>query len=177
MNSEISNRRLSTAITLTVLSLILVVGAYLGLKALFAPLPERADVATSPDCTPQAVDAGKTIATKDVMVSVFNASNRDGLATTTLQRLVDRGFREGNAGNAPDDADVRVVQVWTTEEDDQAAVLVARQFGRKVKVEQHDDLGPGIDVVVGPGFRSLAPNAPRSIRTEATEEVCVPEQS
>ncbi len=174
MSSEAPNRRLSTAITLTVLSAILVVGAYVGLKALFAPLPESTDEATSPDCTVQQIDAGKTIATKDVMVSVLNASNRDGLATTTLQKLVERGFREGNAGNAPDDAGVKFVQVWTTEEDDQAAVLVARHFGKRVKVVQHDDLGPGIDVVLGPGFRGLAPNAPTSIKTEATEEVCVP---
>jgi hypothetical protein len=66
------------------------------------------------------------------------------------------------------------VQVWTTERDDLRAKLVARQFGKQARVRVTDeDLGPGVDVVVGNRMRPLV-KAPRSLRVRQPEEVCVP---
>ena len=172
MASDAPNRGLSTAITLTVLVALLVAGAVVGFRALFAPIDEEPTTAQSA-CTPQPVAAGQRISSQDVTVSVFNASNRSGLANETLNRLSKRGFQIGDAGNAPAGTRVRTVQVWTTQEDDIAARLVARQFGRDTVVRVQDDLGVGIDVVVGPKFRGLVA-APKSLRSTGTHEVCVP---
>lgn len=172
MDSEFPNRRLSTAVTLSVLVGLLVVGAVVGMQALFAPIGDNTDITLSPTCTPTLVEAGRRIRTEDVTISVFNASDRSGLAGDTLDKLARRGFLVGEVGNAPDDADVAVVQVWTTTEDDAAARLVARQFGRGTVVKQAEDLGTGIDVVVGQRFKGLVAGAPRSIKSNETEEVC-----
>jgi hypothetical protein len=157
---------------LTVLVALLVVGAVVGFRALFAPIDEE-PTSAEPTCTRQPVGPGRRVTTQDVTVSVFNASDRSGLANETLNRLANRGFQVGDAGNAPDGTRVRVVQVWTTQEDDVAARLVARQFGRNTVVRVGDDLGVGIDVVVGEQFQRLVP-APRFLRSRGTQEVCLP---
>ena len=175
MDSEVPNRRLSTALTLTALVVVLVIGAIVGLKTLFAPISDDTDGGPAPVCTPTQVAAGKRIQAKDVTVSVFNAGNRSGLASQTLDALASRGFEAGDAGNAPDGTRVRSVQVWTTEEDDDAARLVARQFGRKTAVRLGDDLGVGVDVIVGSAFKGLVDDAPTSILSRSSQEVCVSE--
>lgn len=174
MPSEIANRRLSSAVTLTVLVGLLAGGAIVGFRTLFAPLKDASTGEPTPTCTPRTVDAGKTITTREVTVSVFNAGNRSGLASATLNQLADRGFQAGDAGNAPEGTGVRTVQVWTTEKDDSAAKLVALQFGRGTKVRQGDDLGPGIDVIVGSKFKGLV-KAPKSVKSSGTDQLCVSE--
>jgi hypothetical protein len=175
LDSEFPNRRLSTAVTLGILFVLLVVGAVLGFKSLFAPIPSNGPSSSRATCTPQKVDAGKRLNAGDVTVSVFNASNRSGLASETLNKLADRGFKAGDAGNAPDGTKVKFVQVWTTTENDAAAKLVALQFGEGTAVRPGEDLGLGVDVVVGPSYKGLA-KAPTSIKTKSTQEVCVPNE-
>jgi hypothetical protein len=64
--------------------------------------------------------------------------------------------------------------VLTTEKNDLAAALVARQFGSKTKVTVSDtDLGPGVDVVVGNDFDKLS-RAKKVIVVERSSSVCVP---
>lgn len=169
-------RQLTSTITMTVLIALLVVGAVWGWRSLFAEVPgeEEASAEPSPACTPEAVDPGQRIRARDVRVSVFNAGSRSGLAGETLEALERRGFRPGDTANAPSDVRVRRVQVWSTVENDPQARLVARQFGRSVKVRFADeDLGAGVDVIVGNGFRGLA-KAPRQLRIRQEQQVCVP---
>ncbi len=173
MASEVANRRLSTALTLTVLVVLLVIGALIGLKALFEPIDGNPSADPSPACTPTQVGAPGRIESNQVTVSVYNAGNRAGLASETLDDLTDRAFKAGEAGNAPEGTKVNFVQVWTTEKKDRAARLVALQFGRNTVVRIHDDLGPGVEVIVGSGFKGLV-DAPRSIKSAAeVREVCV----
>lgn len=174
MASDVPHRKVATALTLTFLTGLLVVFAVVGFNQLFAPIDDSGTNITAPTCTPQQVPAGGRVKTIDVTVSVFNASDRSGLANETLSSLAERGFRPGDAGNAPEGTDVRYVQVWTTEEGDTAARLVARQFGRGTVVRVGEDLGVGIDVVVGQDFKGLVDGAPRSLRSRGTQEVCVP---
>ena len=170
-------RHLVTGVTLLVLCAVVVAAAVVGWQWLFAELPEQDPVATdepSVSCTPADVQPGDRIRTRDVRVSVFNAGTRSGLAGDTMAALTERGFREGDVANAPADAEVRRVEIWTTDENDAQARLVALQFGKKVEVTVQDvDLGPGVDVVVGDGFRGLA-KVRRSLTVREPQEVCTP---
>lgn len=171
-------RHLTTAITLMVLVAILVLGVLLGVKSLFAPIPSGESGATaSPDCTTKSVKKGQRVAASQVQVSVYNGGTRAGLADETMNDLRGRGFRRGEIGNAPEDSNVKRVQVWTTERIDPAARLVANQFGPGTRVRLVDtDLGPGVDVVVGDGFRDLA-RAKRAIVAKRSSSGCRPTSS
>lgn len=168
-------REIISTVTMMALIGILVLGAVWGWRSLFAPLPETdTGVEPAPTCRTELVEAGQRIRSSQVRVSVFNNSNRSGLAGTTLDKLLNRGFLAGEAGNAPSDLDVRRVEVWSTVEDDPRARLVARQFGKGVRIRFADeDLGPGIDVILGDRFEGLV-KAPRVIRVKQEQEVCIP---
>jgi hypothetical protein len=170
-------RHLTTAVTLLVLVAILVFGVFLGVKSLFAPLPGTgadASATASPTCAPTDIKRGQRIRSTQVQISVFNGGTRSGLADSTMAMLRARGFTSGSVGNAPSDVSVKRVRVFTTEQNDMAARLVARQFGRATKVTvTATDLGPGIDVVVGNGFNKLS-KARRVIVARQSSSVCVP---
>lgn len=158
---------------------ILVLGAVWGWRSLFSELPESEVAAEepTPTCTTEQVDEGEKIRSRQVRVSVFNGGTRSGLAGQTLDQLIERGFQPGDIGNAPLGADVRRVQVWSTVKNDVRARLVARQFGKNVKVRKADeDLGDGVDVIVGNGFKGLV-KAPRAMPVKKPLEVCVPVES
>jgi LytR cell envelope-related transcriptional attenuator len=165
-----SRGRLS-AITLVVLLLVLVVAALVGWRALTAPLPAD-EPATTASCAEQ-LRRGDVVRGSDVTVSVFNAGTRSGLASQTQQQLSGRGFLAGEVGNAPGAlADVRGALVLAPSADDPAARLVARQLGRDVEVRAtDDDLGPGVDVVVGDSFKKLV-KAPQKLRARAAGSGC-----
>jgi hypothetical protein len=164
-------QHLRTAATLLVLLGILAAGALVGVKFLLSP---TSDAAAGPQkCVTTSVRKGQRVAAGQVQVSVFNAGTRSGLATQTLSKLTRRGFKKGEAGNAPSTSRVKVAQVWTTRRPDPAARLVARQFGpattvRTVKV----NLGPGVDVVVGDGFQRLS-KAKRVVVAKTTSKACL----
>ncbi len=171
-----ARRHLTTAVTLLVLVSILVLGVVLGVKTLFAPLPgsDKATATPSPSCSPKTVRKGQRIRSTQVQVSVFNGGTRSGLADETMRLLARRGFTQGDVGNAPSDAKVSRVRVLTTEKNDMAATLVARQFGRTTRViVTETDLGPGIDVIVGNKFGKLA-KAKRVLVAQSSSSVCVP---
>jgi LytR cell envelope-related transcriptional attenuator len=169
-------RELTSAVTMAALVAILALGAVWGWRSLFAPVPD-ADTAAgepTPTCTTEQISAGQRIRSTQVRVSVYNNSTRSGLAGSTLEKLLNRGFIAGEAGNAPADANVRRVEVWSTVENDPRARLVARQFGKNVKVRFSDeDLGPGIDVIVGDRYQDLV-KAPRAQKVRQDQEICVP---
>jgi hypothetical protein len=168
----VSGRRLTTAVTLLVLLVILVGMAVYGFRQLTAPL---GGAASDPlGCSGAETQVEKFLTRSEVQVSVYNAGSTNGLAGTTLEKVEAAGFKAGNAGNAPTSAEVRRAIVWTTEADDPAAALVARAFGRRTKVEVTDtDLGPGVDVLVGDRFSGLDPKAPKRIRLADPVKTCV----
>lgn len=167
-------RQIISTITMLVLIGILVLGAVWGWKSLFAEIPDDVVAEPTPTCSPERIKAGGKLRSRQVAVSVFNGGTRSGLASQTLDALMNRGFLSGETGNAPDDIGVRRAQVRTTARRDPAAQLVAQQFGPGTRVVvTDDDLGPGIDVIVGDGFRALA-KAPRAVTVRRAHEVCVP---
>jgi hypothetical protein len=171
----VRGRHLTTTVTLLVLVGILVLGFAYGAKKFFAPLPgDDPSAGASPGCSTKAVKKGQRLSTRQVQVSVFNAGTRAGLADQTMVKLTKRGFKQGDVGNAPSESGVKVAQVWTTERNDAAARLVARQFGKRTKVRFVDaDLGPGVDVVVGDDLRKLAPPT-KVIVVKKPSSACLP---
>jgi hypothetical protein len=170
----VTGRHVTTAITMVVLCMILVIATVVGFNALFAPLPggdeEPSAAESAESCAVEPVKKGKRLRSRQVVVNVFNAGNRGGLAGTTMDALRQRGFRGGTIGNAPDGTRLRRVQVWIEEGEEDAGRLVARQFGPKTPVITPDsDLANGIDVVVGNNFRALK-RAPRSITVKVEVE-------
>jgi len=165
----------TTAITMVVLCMILVIASVVGFNALFAPLPGDDEPAAAPSesCAVEPVQEGRRLRSRQVVVNVFNAGTRGGLAGTTMDALRGRGFRGGTIGNAPEGTKLRRVQVWIEEGEEDAGRLVARQFGPKTPVlTPDDDLANGIDVVVGNNFRTLK-RAPRSIKVaQEVEGTC-----
>jgi hypothetical protein len=171
-----ARRHLMTAITMLVLVGILVLGVILGVNTLLAPLPGDSTPAASPSptCTTHTVKKGQRIKSTQVQVSVFNAGTRAGLADETMGLLNARGFKRGTVGNASSAKKVKKVQIWTTDKNDPAALLVARQFGRHTVVHYtKTDLGPGVDVIVANGFRKLA-KPKKVLVVRKSSSVCVP---
>lgn len=169
-------REITTAVTLLVLCGLLVAGAVIGWQKLFTDLPDAPTPVAepSPSCSSEGVQKGDLLRSSQVVTSVFNAGSRSGLAGETLDALTKRGFERGEVGNAPDDVDVRRVQVWASRRNDAEARLVALQFGKRTKVKVSKlDLGPGVDVVVGNKFRGLE-KAKRSIKVQKPQQVCAP---
>jgi hypothetical protein len=168
----VSGRKLTTAITLAVLLLVLIGMAAYGYNQLTAPLPGRPSAEEK--CTGAEKEVQGFLKRKQVQVSVFNAGNREGFAGSTLEKIVDAGFRAGNAGNAPKSAQIRRAVVWTTEESDPAAKLVATSLGPRTKIEvTKTDLGPGVDVIVGNKFKGIR-KVPKKIRLADPVQKCVP---
>lgn len=168
-----TGRKLTTALTLLVLLVVLCGMAVFGFRSALAPLPDGGPSA-DPTCSDTEKEVQAFLKRSEVQVSVFNAGSREGLAGVTLEQVEEAGFVAGNAGNAPRTAEVRKAVVWTTEPNDSAARLVALAFGRGTQVEVTEtDLGPGVDVLVGNRFKKLDGKAPNRIRLENPVETCV----
>lgn len=157
-----------SAITISVLGLLLVLAAVWGWSAVTDPLPAKVD---TPICVDRAVGAGTKVFPEDVTVSVFNAGAREGLAGRTMQLLADDGFAEGTMGNVS--ARVGVAQIWTLDPQSPAVQLVASRFGADVEIERREPPGVGVAVVVGDAFTELAKGR-RSVSAEDDATICSP---
>lgn len=164
-------RRLMTTVTMIVLLGLVATGALVGWRSLTMPSASEGEE-DAPACA-EGIERGERLASREVTVSVFNAGDRAGLAGSTLGELTSRGFLEGEAGNAPGSlANVSNVRVLAPNRRDPAARLVARQFGRDTFIQATDqNLGPGVDVVVGDDFEGLV-KAPRRITARAPGSGC-----
>lgn len=159
-----------SGVTLAGLVLLLVAGAAWGWAALTAPFPGKSDAST---CVEVAVDKGDKVFTDQVVVSVYNAGDREGLAGRTLQLLKERGFVAGDSANAPDGTDVPVVQVWAPDPENPAVRLLLRQLGPAHKLIERSSPGDGVTLVVGDGFRKFA-KGPKSVVATKDAEICSP---
>ncbi|MCW2792215.1 MAG: hypothetical protein JWO76_1313 [Nocardioides sp.] len=159
-----------TAITVTVLGVILVLGAVWGWAAVTEPFPGKAEV---PTCVSRDVAAGEKVYPDQVVVSVFNAGTREGLAGRTMQLLTDEGFVAGDSGNAPGDAQVARAEIWTHDAANPAVRLVAARLGPNTKIVERKASGAGVVVVVGDGFDKLAKGREFAKAREATS-ICSP---
>lgn len=172
MSPTREERRSLSAITLLVLVGVLGIFLLVGWRTVTAPGPWDDDGPSAADCV-EGLNKGDLVRTTDVTVSVYNAGTRSGLAGRTQEELLARGFLPGDLGNAPDDiGKVPLVAILAPNQEDPAAMLVARQFGEATKVRAYDEeLGSGVEVVVGDRFKGLVA-APRRMRAQADGSGC-----
>lgn len=157
--------------TLIVLALVFVLSVAWAWSQVTEPFPEAID---DPDCNDVLIGTGEDVTPKDVLVSVLNGSERDGLAGETMDRLRRFGFGEGELGNAPK---IKAsAQVWTDEPDGAVARLLASYLGDGVKIVDQASSAPGITVVVGDEFPGVSKGSPSETAGEDTYVCSPPEQ-
>ena len=157
---------LRSALTLTVLALLLAVAAVWGWAAFTEPFPQDEPVAICEDTT---VSAGSEVRRDQVVVSVFNGSKRSGLAGSTSAELEERGFVAGDVGDSP--VPVGTTQIWSSDPTNPAVLLVQQQF-KKAKIVPGDPIGVGVVVVVGEKFKTLRSQQVESVIAEADATYC-----
>jgi len=163
--------RLRSGATLTVLVVLLLVAVGVGFAALTSPFGSAED--STSVCTDTTFAEGDEVRPADVTVSVLNAGGRNGLASRTLDDLENAGFDRGQLDNAPDDTEVRGVQIWTSDRRNPAVRLVRSHLGGRVLLRDLDSDVAGVTVVVGDAFAG-AKQGRRSIVAGEDAEVCGP---
>lgn len=159
-----------TAVTMLVLSLIILIAAVWGWHALTAPIPQAA----VEKCESTTVAAGETLPRELVAVSVLNASGANGLGSKTMDALVDRGFAAGSIDDAPAGTEAKGIEIWSDDPKNPAVELVRRQFTKAtVKTKTHGEAS-GVVVVVGKQPAKLKKAGPESIKVTAKATVCAP---
>jgi hypothetical protein len=160
-----NRRALTSAVTLTCLMGVLVLMAVWGVKAATAPVPgDSTPAADGPSCSSADQKVTKYVRRGDVTVSVYNSGETSGRAQSTMDLLEKAGFKVGEVTNAPAGLKAERAAVYSTKADDPAAELVARALGKGTQVVHSDeDLGPGVDVVIGDKFKRLDPKAPKRL--------------
>jgi hypothetical protein len=161
-----------TLVTLGVLVALFLGGITWAWSQVTEPFPEPLEVSK---CTAHPVQVGERIRPEQVLVTVLNASERNGLAGDTMDGLVDRGFGEGDRGNAPSSTTKRTgAVVWATP-GDPVAKLVASYLGKDVRIVDQPSEYPGIVVVVGDSFTGVI-DGRKAVTADAEGTVCTPAQ-
>ena len=154
------NTHVKALLTLGVLAVLLILGITWGWSAMTSPFPQKAK---SQSCVPTTMQPGERVAAPDVIVSVYNASDR----------FEDEGFGGGSVGNAPKGTTVFYAQVWTRDPQNPAVKLVLSRLGPKAHAFPRDPRGPGVTVMVGPQFEKLVAGK-SSVKVTDPAQVCVP---
>jgi hypothetical protein len=168
-----------TPITMVVLLGVLLGAAYYGWQTVVNPGDDKKTTTepteTKPTCDHKAtIKKGTRILAKDVVVNVYNAGNRSGLAGETLDELVDKGFKRGIADNAPTDikAGPNVAVVLPGGKGLPQMRLVHNQFVGVVKYVSGPELAAGVDVVVGDSFHGVDQAARTFVRVNRVVKTC-----
>ena len=163
--------RLRTVITLAILAGFMIFAVTWGFNRVTQPFPEKVG---SPPCinTPVAVD--EVLRPGAITVSVLNAGGREGLASRTMDDLTAQGFAQGELDNAPDDAKVRSVAIWTDDRTNPAVRLLRSYLGgKKVQIVAGQGTALGLNVIVGEKFPGVKTGLPQIVaQSEGT--VCTP---
>jgi LytR cell envelope-related transcriptional attenuator len=152
-----------TPITLVLLLLILLGAAYYGWQSVTAPAASDTTTPQTPTtkapCTKHThIRKGQRIRASHIVVNVYNAGSITGLAGATSSNLAAKGFRAGQVTDAPARIHATNVAILTKAVHSPVVRLVASQFKGPVVIRK-DNLGPGIDVVVGDSFQAVDPRA------------------
>lgn len=162
--------RLRSAGTMVGLAVLLLIGVAWGWSAVSEPFPEGEEVAT---CSSTPVAKGEKVYPDQVTVSVLNAGSREGLANRTMTELVDEGLGKGELGNAPEDTDVKGVEIWAEDLKNPAVRLVLSFLGEDAKLVLSEPQLPGVNVVVGEDFPGVTEGR-KSVAARQDTTICSP---
>lgn len=175
MNDTIDPRT-RTAITMTVLVVLLLGAVVWGWTRLTAPIPApELGGASSGVCTPRDYEAGATLTAADVVVNVYNASGRSGLAQETMTALTSRGFAAGNTGNAPEGSEVARVEIRASNIESTAVGILRANLGDPLVVTLDEDVD-AVTLYVGPGWDGLK-GEEGSRTVPVAESICGPNEA
>ncbi len=148
-------RRIRTSVTLFVLIGVVVGGAWFSWRNVMGTADETQS--TDSGCAPGAPTAAPSPG--DVEVNVYNSTGRAGLAASTAEQMRERGFAVLEVENDPLDKDIEEpAEVRSGADQQPAANLVASLVPGSVYVSD-DRTGTSVDLVLGEGFESLAPDS------------------
>jgi len=164
------NTHVKTLLTLAILGVLVLLGVVWGWSSLTQPFPHKASPKA---CYPTKVQPGDRVSPPEVTVSVYNASERVGLAESTMSALEDQGFGPGDVGNAPKGTTVLYAQIWTEDRTNPAVQLVRSRLGPRSHIIAHKRKGPGVTVMVGPKFHKPVQGKP-SVKVTETATICSP---
>ncbi len=163
-------RGLKTALTLVALVALIVVGGMWGWASFTEPFPERAGPRA---CTDTTIAAGDSLTPEKLLVDVYNASDRVGLAGRTADELRSAGFVVGRTTDAPDGTVVKVAEIWTADPQGPEAKLLRSYLGKRAKITNAEPLDEGITLVVGPKFKKVT-KGKKSLELGQDTIVCEP---
>ena len=164
------NIHVKTVLTLAVLAVLTVIGVAWGWSSMSAPFPHQA---TPKDCYATQLQPGDRVSPPKVTVSVYNASERSGLAARTMSAFEDQGFDGGKVGNAPKGTSVIYAQIWTDDRHSPAVQLVKSRLGPRAHIIDHASRGTGVTVMVGPQFLKLVQGR-QSVKVTEPTTICSP---
>jgi len=164
------NIHVKTMLTLSVLGVLLLLGITWGWSAMTEPFPQTT---ASKPCNLTHYEQGQRISPPLVMVNVYNASERVGLAERTMSEFEDQGFGPGSVGNAPKGTKVHYAQVWSKNPTRPDVKLVASRLGHDIRVVRKAGGTEGVMVVVGERFNKLVRGRP-SVPITGAVTICSP---
>jgi hypothetical protein len=166
-----------TPITLLVLLVLLLGGAFYGWQTIISPATEGD--ATTANKKPhdkcervQQFHRGQVIRSTDVVVNVYNAGSVANLAEDTLTVLERRGFKSGVFDNAPSRVGATNVTILTAGKVTPQVRLVAKQFKGAVRYSKGGAIDPGINVIVGDDFKGVDAKAKTKLRLKRDVSTC-----
>lgn len=158
------------AITLAVLAVVFLAGITWAWSRVTEPFPEKVEAAP---CTDTLIREGEDVAPPQVMVTVLNAGGANGLASKTMDKLVEAGFGKGDTGNGPTDTGPLSAQVWASDPGDPAAILMASYLGEDVEIVDQRSGYPGVTIVVGKRFKGVGEGR-ETVTAQTDSYVCTP---
>jgi hypothetical protein len=149
-------RHLRTAITMLALTAFVTFAGWIAWNTITEPgTASTDDVVAAPTCIP-ALPADAP-APADIRLNVYNATDRNGLASSAAREMRQRGFAILDVANDPVGKTVTVSAEVRAGADSQAAagVVVAQVPGAVFVADSRTD--GTVDLVVGEAFEALAP--------------------
>ncbi len=163
-------RGLKTALTLAALVALIIIGGMWGWASFTEPFPERAG---PQPCTDTTIAAGDSLTPEKVLVDVYNASDRVGLAGRTAEELRSAGFVVGRATDAPSGTTIKVAEIWTDDPQGPEAKLLRSYLGKRAKIRNAEPLDAGLTLVLGSKFKQVT-KGKKSLELKKDTVVCVP---
>lgn len=161
------------ALVITGAAGVFVAGSVIGLNLALASPDTSA--AAEPTCDLKRIAPGEELTSNLVMVHVYNAGGREGLANRVKINLERRDFLGGVAKNNPGQVATDNVTVLTSDPGDPRVTLVAQQFKGKVATAAPDfELEDGVSILVGRDYAGLDKEAANRIVVDREVTVCVP---